>query len=212
MTRRVGLVGVVLLSVAVSCGGSSTLDGSGGAAGGGTGGAGTGGATGGSGGGSGAGGIPSSWTSCAKPSDCLLRSASCCGSCGAATREDSVALNQTGATKYAAANCDGVGCPACYMPTDPTLLATCRAGTCVVVDLLEHESTACKDVSECRVRTNACCECGGPMDDEHLIAVGVGGGLEPLICDPNIGCPECAPVYPPKQLACDGGHCAIVGN
>ncbi len=95
------------------------------------------------------------------------------------------------------------------MPQDPTLLATCRGGSCVVVDLQEHESTACKDASDCRVRTNSCCECGGPVDDDHLIAVAGGGAYDALVCDPNTACLECAPAYPPKKLVCDGGHCAI---
>jgi hypothetical protein len=95
------------------------------------------------------------------------------------------------------------------MPQDPTLLATCRGGSCVVVDLQAHPATACSDASECRLRTNACCECGGPVDDDHLVAIGTGGGFDALVCDPGIGCPECAPGYPPATFECKAGHCVI---
>lgn len=147
-------------------------------------------------------------TACKLNSDCIVVPKSCCGSCGGATRQDALAVNQSKASEYRAGVCQGMGCPACYMPTDPTLIATCNAGTCEVVDLLQHPSTACADVAECRVRTTACCECGGPTDDEHLIAISTDASYSALVCDGQ-GCPECAPQYPPKTLACESGHCVI---
>lgn len=211
---RFGLVCALLGFVFAACGGSSTA-GSGGAAGSaGTGAsAGSGGATGGSGGtagSAGTGGAPTDWTKCDKPSDCVLLSLSCCGSCGAVTRGDAQALNQQGATAYLTDKCADVDCPGCYQPQDPTLLATCEAGSCVVVDLLQHASTACSSANDCRLRTTDCCECGGTIDDEHLIAVSnTGTSFDPLVCDPGTGCPECAPVYPDKPLECVQGHCKI---
>ena len=79
MTSR--WLGLVLAAGLVRCGGT-TEDG---ASGGGSGSGGS--ATGGSGGGP-------DFFACQVSSECLLRPASCCGSCGAATRSDVIALNQ----------------------------------------------------------------------------------------------------------------------
>jgi hypothetical protein len=151
------------------------------------------------------------WDDCTRNSECVIRPASCCGACGAATREDAIALNASKLGAYGQATCGDVfGCPACYMPQDATLIATCDAGRCKVVDLMAHGSTTCTSSSECRIRTNVCCECGGPANIEHVIAVNV--SAEPdfakLVCDANQACPECAPIYPSDVVAlCSGGRC-----
>jgi len=176
----------LVLLVLIDCGGQSEENGG----------------TGGSGG-----GIPG-LAACTANADCIVVPKSCCGSCGAATREDSIAVNAKKASDYRSSVCDSMGCPACYMPTDPTLVATCSAGTCQVVDLLKHAATSCTSENDCRVRTTACCECGGPTDDEHLIAVAQEPAYSALVCDGQ-GCPECAPQYPPKALVCEAGHCKI---
>jgi hypothetical protein len=225
-THRITAGGAALLLFA-ACGGSTSVGTGGASGGGGTGGGGTGGAgavsggggtagLGGGGAGGGTGGSaggPTDATQCAVPSDCLLLSFSCCGQCGAVVRGDAQALNKSGATEYLTNNCATVDCPPCFQPQDPTLLATCEAGRCTVVDLLTHPSTSCTDATQCRVRTNACCECGGPTDSDHLIAVSTvsSGGYEPLVCDPDSACPECAPVYPAVTLDCVDGHCQITG-
>lgn len=196
------------------CGGS-TDSGTGGSAGsGGSGGAAASGGSGGTGGSAatgGSGGID--FVSCSVNSDCVLRPKSCCGSCGAATREDAIAINVKTASDYSTMVCENGGCPACYMPQDPTLLAACRGGTCEVVDLLMHASSECQTEADCRVRTTDCCECGGAMDPEHLVAISTQGdaAFSQLVCDPDASCPECAPQYPPAQLACDNGHCKLLG-
>lgn len=43
---------------------------------------------------------------CSTNSDCIIRPASCCGQCGAATREDIVALNMDRESAYLTANCE----------------------------------------------------------------------------------------------------------
>jgi hypothetical protein len=126
---------------------------------------------GGSGGTSGAAGA--AWDSCELTSKCVVRPESCCGNCGAATRDDIIALNQDYVTAYTTNNCANADCPGCYIPSDPTLLATCSSGLCTVVDLLSHPSTQCTDEGDCRIRTKDCCECGGGTDEEHLIAINV---------------------------------------
>lgn len=169
----------------VTCGGSTEPDGAGG--------------SGGTGGG---------YDVCSKSSECVIRPASCCGQCGAATRDDIVALSSSRVTAYQTATCgDTSGCPACYSPQDATLIATCDAGHCKVVDLRTHAATACGAASDCRVRTNVCCECGGPTDIEHIIATSSESELSPLVCDGQ-ACPECAPIYPSEVVVdCLNGHC-----
>lgn len=149
---------------------------------------------------------------CAVPSECLVVPASCCGSCGAATRGDAVAVSRSRADAYRASVCgDDFGCPACFMEPDPTLVATCQAGRCVVVDLQLHAATECAGPTDCRVRASECCECGASITPSTVVAVSNGAAYEALVCDPGTGCPECAPVYPDDYGAfCDEGRCVMV--
>ncbi|MFW5921170.1 MAG: hypothetical protein ACOCUS_04965 [Polyangiales bacterium] len=150
---------------------------------------------------------------CEVPSDCIVVPESCCGSCGAATRGDAIALAADRADDYRTSVCEGMGCPACFMQQDPTLLATCNAGVCEVVDLHEHPSAACDSDDECRVRTRDCCECGGDTSRAGLVAIRADGegDFTSVVCDPMIGCPECAPVYPEEASAvCNpDGYCEV---
>ena len=184
--------------VAGGTGGSSASGGSGGTS------------VGGSGGTSGAAGA--SWDACDLTSECVIRSQSCCGTCGAATRDDVTALNQDFVSTYASNECLGQGCPACYKATDPTLFAQCMQGLCTVVDLLQHPVTQCSSASDCRIRTKDCCECGGGMNEESLLAINVGqeAAFSALVCDPNTACPECMPDYPDVVADCQNGRCIAV--
>lgn len=148
---------------------------------------------------------------CAMPTDCVVVPASCCGSCGAATRMDSVAVSRTRRDDYRTSVCgDDLGCPACFMEQDPTLVATCEAGRCGVVDVQLHAATECADASDCRVRAVECCECGATISPGTVIATSDPGAFEALVCDPGTGCPECAPIYPPEyQAFCETGRCVF---
>ncbi len=213
---RVGWLG--LLSVVVACGGStSSGDGgdagsTGGAGGSGSGGSGAGGSgaggsgAGGSGGSAGVGELP---TSCVVPSDCVVVPASCCGACGAPARGDAVAVNAKQAPAYRQQLCSETACPGCDMPRDPTLVATCSAGNCELIDLLQHPSTACERNEDCVLRTNQCCNCGGAQDIEHLIAVNVMSSYPSLVCDPDEACDPCVDTPPDRAHAYCGadGHC-----
>ncbi len=216
--RGLWLVGLMMC---VACGGSASDGGSsGGSAGSGNGGnAGSGatggsGVTGGSGGSSGSAGSGGSggddFSTCKVPSDCVVIPASCCGSCGAATRTDSVAVNKASAPVYQNWTCGDMGCADCYMPTDANLVATCSAGRCAVVDLLATPATECTDSNECHLRTNECCECGGAQDAEHLVAVSDYSAIERVVCGSGQGCPECAPQPPDyAEAICDDGRCTV---
>ena len=151
---------------------------------------------------------------CAMPTDCIVVPASCCGSCGAATRGDSVAVSRARSGEYRTSVCgDELGCPRCFMEQDPTLVATCEAGRCVVVDLQLHGATECADASECHVRAVECCECGATISPSTVIAISDPAAYEALVCDPGMGCAECAPIYPPEYEAlCEAGRCVFRGS
>ncbi len=148
------------------------------------------------------------YNACTRNDDCIVRPASCCGACGAATRGDVIAVNKDRATAYANDHCSGVGCPACFAEQDATLIATCESNRCTVVDLLADSSTGCTADSDCRVRTSSCCECGGALDRAHLVAVGNEAAFSSLVCDGQ-GCPDCAPIYPAEvRASCNADqHC-----
>ena len=150
--------------------------------------------------------------SCSAPVDCIVVSQSCCGNCGQPSRDDAIAIHRDARSAHRDNVCDeGTGCPACAAPRDPTLIATCTAGQCEVVDLLEHSSGECSDSMDCRLRTIDCCECGGDISMEGIVAVSNEGDFAPLVCDPaGQGCPECAPIYPEEASAvCTSGQCTV---
>src|SRR6266508_117047 len=150
--------------------------------------------------------------SCSRNADCMVRPQSCCGTCGAATRDDMIAINGATWSAYRQAECANAVCLACSMPQDPNLLATCNGAQCALVDLLAEPLTACTSGSDCRIRTNECCECGGKTDREHLIAVRNSSAetFHKLFCDPVTSCAECLPTYPPEATAaCDNNRCIV---
>jgi hypothetical protein len=123
-----------------------------------------------------------------------------------------MALNREDAQLFATETCGQVACPACAGTPDPTLVATCSDGFCAVVDILDHELTACMDASDCRLRTSDCCECGGRTDPNYLISISRDSGImyEELACPSAFGCAACVPQYPTTPLDCVNGHCRIV--
>jgi hypothetical protein len=149
------------------------------------------------------------YEACKVPSDCVVVAKSCCGRCGAQARGDAIATDQSAA--YRSAVCgSSMGCPACApLFIDPTLVATCRNRRCELVDLLEHESSACSADDDCRVRTPDCCPCGGDTSLGRLIGVSSEHAYSALVCDPDQACDECAPIYPGEVTAfCDtDDHC-----
>ena len=162
-------------------------------------------------------GLPDGYDACNVNSDCVIRSASCCGSCGAAVRCDIVAVNKDFNTQYSASICgDDTDCASCYQPQDPTLVASCVKEHCVVIDLHEHPSAACSSTQDCRLRSHDCCNCGGNITEEGLIAIAVDPDAEAafgkLVCDPVVSCPECEPQYPAEAtVSCNpAGYCEVL--
>jgi hypothetical protein len=205
----------------LACGGTATF-GSGGSGGsGGDGGAGAHGAAGpGNGGGPGAGGAGASWGSCDTPGECVLRSESCCGTCGEPTLDDLIALGRDELEAYQAwLQCDGVGCPDCEGWPNAHLFASCDAGTCNEHDVRQHQLGACGPSDTCVLRWGLEC-CGGCASpgwgpSEHTGLVAIRAGAEPdlaaAVCYGDVACDECAPSFPPDALAeCIQGHCQVV--
>jgi hypothetical protein len=160
-------------------------------------------------------GVEDDLQACDVPPECVVVPESCCGSCGAATRDDAISVNRDFAGVYRTVVCEGEpGCPPCYDDPDPTLVATCLAGRCGVVDLQDHPLTECTDSEDCRLRTRDCCECGGDMTEAGLIAIRAGAAEEAeyvgLVCEPEATCPECEPIYPDEATAiCSAGRCVV---
>ena len=152
-------------------------------------------------------------SSCESNSECIVVPQSCCGTCGAPVRGDAIAINRSRVSEHARVACKGdVGCPACApLFVEPTLVATCNAGTCELVDLRLHSASTCANDDDCNVRTPDCCECGGDTEPGRLIGVGATAERDYalLVCDPDEACPECAAVYPREvTVECNaGGHC-----
>jgi hypothetical protein len=218
---------VASAGVLIDCGGNAvtssgaggiTSDASGGTAGAASSGAagqsGAGGTVGANGGSAGSAGTANDWRACELNRDCVVRPRSCCGNCGAATPGDSIAINRGNGSGYTLAVCQSSGCPACYAPPDPMLQAGCTNGKCEVFDLRTRALTMCMIDSDCRLRTSSCCECGGNVALEALIAIRAEAGweYEQLVCDPNTPCDDCAPPYPELARArCFDGRCTVTG-
>src|SRR5690606_17200198 len=77
-------------------------------------------------------------TRCGHSTECQLVPATCCGSCGAHTREDVVSLHRDDVSAHQTRVCgDDATCPACFQRPDPALLAECVDGECTVLDLYD---------------------------------------------------------------------------
>ena len=154
------------------------------------------------------------WSACDLTSECTLASDGCCDVCSVPTLADVDAVNAARLDAHFAEVCPvPVPCPRCATRPNPELVATCDGGTCRALDVGALAITACTADSDCRLRTTACCECGGDTDPWALIAVATTGegAYAALVCDPGVACQECLPQYPDTVEAfCDlDHHCAV---
>jgi hypothetical protein len=92
-------------------------------------------------------------------------------------------------------------------------VATCATGQCTVVDLYEQSLTACQSQSDCKLRAQACCECGADTSRTGLISIRTDAESEytALVCEPNPSCDDCVPNYPGDAMAmCSpDGYCHV---
>lgn len=138
---------------------------------------------------------------CDAPADCQLvwTPDDPCGECGTPRRGHVEALNAAGAN---ARRAETGGCPACAVPEDPSLLATCTAGRCEAVDLLASELTRCDTHADCTIAV-AGCTC------TPTYFVGVRRGEERHLAE-RYGCaPASCPAASQPMAYCAGGHCNV---
>jgi hypothetical protein len=148
-------------------------------------------------------------TGCDVNSQCVIRAESCCGSCGAATADDWIALNVADLDDYSAAVCVGIGCPECARPDDPWLVASCSMGDCVGTDLRLSPLTECAAASDCVLGPRQCCDCGLLGELSTIAYNPARGSPYGLICDPDIICPPCVPTFDGLAADCVGGRCVV---
>ena len=155
------------------------------------------------------------WAACQVPSDCVIVSNGCCDPCGMPTLNEVDGASKSFLDEHFDDVCaDPVPCPRCTTMLNPELIATCREGFCLAMDIGADELTACTSSEDCVIRTPECCECGADMTPEALIAIRSDSRreLEELVCDPDVDCAMCAPVYPDNvEAVCDDdGHCTAL--
>ena len=155
------------------------------------------------------------WAACQVPSDCVIVSNGCCDTCGMPTLNEVDGVNKSFLDEHYDDVCENpIPCPRCATMLNPELIATCLEGFCLAVDAGAEDISACTGSEECVIRTPECCECGADMTPEVLIAVRSDSrrDLEELVCDPDVDCAMCAPVYPDNvEAVCDDdGHCAAL--
>ncbi len=159
----------------------------------------------------GTGGGTGSADACVENDDCLVTLRACCEPCDVSTADDYVALNRAAVAAYDAAKCStDAACPPCIALGTRSIVATCNAGRCEVVDLTHAPMTACSTSQDCMTVTRECCECGA--DVESLVAINPEGrtDLEALVCGPATGCDGCVPTLPSwKAPSCFDGSCGI---
>ncbi len=198
------------LSLFVACGGDAVVFSNG---------TGGGGGTGGSSSSSSSGTSTSSSSSgnpdeCDGPGQCVLTLKECCPPCNMVTLDDMVAMHEDDVEGYYEEVCSGgpIGCPTCVSFPNPNLFAYCDAGQCMGVDVTSHSFGECTEPADCKLRWGlGCCECGNEGGGLTAIPVTFEPQLEGLVCDPGMGCPECAPGYPDDAMAtCDAGHCMVM--
>ncbi len=151
---------------------------------------------------------------CATSADCVVVPSSCCGTCGAATADDMIAVSRDSAANYRTSVCAGTSCPACAPQQDPFLFASCGSGGwCAAFDLQASVAT-CGTDADCELRPADCCGCSS-----RFIAVARASESEYLrwaCAGDTSGCHSCPPPTPPSgaAAACDTTthRCAIVGD
>lgn len=152
--------------------------------------------------------------SCSMAGMCAIVPASCCGSCGVATKTDQIAIPRDKSGEYRTRACTSdagaIGCPACAGFPDPELQAFCISGGCAPIFVPTDPISACTKDDDCVLVTGQCC--GGCDSERSLVAIAKGKESEFMsqICDPRIDCAPCPPPEPIKSKThCDPAtkHC-----
>lgn len=156
---------------------------------------------------------------CAVTSDCTLVATTCCGTCGQPARGDVDAVHVDRTTAYyldvacPEARSEPPICPDCAGMPNPHLAATCDMTgfrpACAVVDFAEPEFASCTADTDCRLAAPECCACG-EISPYETIAVRNDADLSAVLCDHELACPPCAPIFDERATArCDAGQCVV---
>lgn len=211
---------MLVVSLYVACGGSTTTDAFGPGDGGSIGDGGTSDATVGTDGGASVDGATGVNTTCSGPGECALGEPGCCGlGCGQPTLSSYVAIHRGEHSALRAATCDPtqpIGCPDCASVREPAFQAFCREKNCVVIDVRKDGISACKADDDCMLRPAECCPCGAvSANDLVAIAKVAGDNYRKQVCDPAVACPRCPWELPSTARArCNGArnHCEVDPN
>jgi hypothetical protein len=164
----------------------------------------------------GTGGLPPDWQSCTDISECMIREATCCATCGIQDARNAIAFNRKYGDEVTRAVCGAnpPPCPAIACQQTPAyVLPFCLEGRCQAIDIRQDKLTSCSNESQCRLRWDTgCCEpCGNPPIT-MLVAVNSQVNYSQTVCGSSIGCPDCVTApYPTHARALCGpdNHCAV---
>jgi len=149
-------------------------------------------------------------TACNAPTDCELRSPSCCGACEPLEATDLVAMNRSAARQTCQVACGACLSPVANESTGRYFVPGCVDHRCTVIDIRETKVTECASTSDCALRNTArCCEACGASGDPiafnksiNLVAEFCGGLAQP--------CPACiGGVAPGYTTECRNGRCTV---
>jgi hypothetical protein len=159
----------------------------------------------------GTGGSAASADACTTSDDCLITLKDCCAPCDMNVAGDYVALNRAAVAEYDAAKCaTDATCPPCVSLGTQSVVATCNAGRCEVVDLANDPITSCSTADDCLIVTRECCECGADVQSLAVINRNARTDFAAVVCGPDTGCDGCLPTLPDWQApVCTGGTCEI---
>jgi hypothetical protein len=158
---------------------------------------------------------------CEAHSDCVVVETAdiCCGFCGTPAPQDVSAISRDERKRRLDRDCAAdIACPSegC-IPVTPRYLGACEENACAVVDLWNHEATACTEAADCSLRSASCCGCGGSSESiSSFVAVSRSDNDLPF-CDSSPACDPCVLRKPGTFFAacvdeaCRAVDCAEVG-
>lgn len=161
-------------------------------------------------GGGGTGGAAQTFDACARASDCVLDSATCCGTCGKPGLGDVTGVAASQEPAYRSAICAGSqGCPGCASQANPALGVRCDASHCKAFDAAALST--CQAEGDCLLRHGADC-CEKDCSDFTLVAVSktVAAQISTWTCG-GATCTTCPGDPNSKAYAsCQAGLCVVM--
>lgn len=161
---------------------------------------------------------PTPLDACTLPTDCRRMPKACCAPCDpGALLSDFIAVRSEHTGEYRRRRgCEQIACEPCPEPEPGTAIeqnfvATCAEERCSMLDIREHELSACEVNADCVLRAGLdCCErCAADIHDQ--VAVRRTASLNQLLCGQDVACPPCVPQPVPGAMAMCGpnGHCIV---